>query len=125
MLFRSHLHRNGTRVLKFFLHLSRQEQRKRLLERIDDPKKNWKFSFSDVHERRAWNDYMKAYEEALSATSTAHCPWYVVPADDKKNARLIISAVVCEALQSLRMSYPKLAPQQRRDLQNIRKLLKR
>jgi len=120
-----HLHRNGTRVLKFFLHLSREEQRKRLLERIDDPKKNWKFSFADVHERRSWNEYAKAYEEALSATSTARCPWYVVPADDKKNARLIVSAVVCETLQSLRMSYPKLAPQQRRDLRSIRKLLER
>ncbi len=120
-----HLHRNATRVVKFFLHLSREEQRKRLLERIDDPRKNWKFSLADVQERRSWDRYMKAYEEALSATSTAQCPWYVVPADDKKNARLIISSIIHETLRSLRMSYPKLDPRQRRELEDIRDVLRR
>jgi PPK2 family polyphosphate:nucleotide phosphotransferase len=119
-----HLHRNGTRIVKFFLHLSRGEQRKRLLERIDDPRKNWKFSLADVQERRSWNRYMQAYEELLSATSTADCPWYVVPADDKKNARLIISSIIHETLRSLRMSYPKLDLEQRRHLQDIRRLLR-
>ena len=120
-----HLHRNGTRVVKFFLHLSRGEQRKRLLERIDDPQKNWKFSFADIQERRSWNRYMKAYEGVLSATSTANCPWYVVPADDKRSARLIISSIMHETLRSLRMSYPKLDPQQRSHLRSIRRLLRR
>ena len=85
-----HLYWNGTRVIKFFLHLSEEEQRKRFLERIDEPNKNWKFTLSDVHERKYWQDYMKAYEACLNATSTEKIPWYIVPADDKKNARLII-----------------------------------
>lgn len=123
--FEDHLHRNGTRILKFFLHVSREEQRKRLLERLEDPKKNWKFSLADVQERRSWNRYMRAYEEALNATTTAHCPWYIVPADDKRTARLIVSTVVCEALQSLRMSYPKLGPAHDRTLQKIRRILER
>ena len=88
----NHLHRNGTRIIKFFLHLSEEEQRKRFLERIDEPDKNWKFSMADIEERKFWKDYMQAYEECLSATSTDHAPWYVVPADDKENARLIISS---------------------------------
>ncbi len=118
-----HLYRNGTRVVKFFLHLSREEQRKRLLARIDDPQKNWKFSLADVRERRSWDRYMKAYEELLGATSTAQSPWYVVPADDKKNARLIISGIVHEQLKALRMKYPKLDAKQRRALKRIRRLL--
>jgi PPK2 family polyphosphate:nucleotide phosphotransferase len=121
--FEDHLHRNGTRILKFFLHLSREEQRKRLLERLEDPKKNWKFSLADVQERRSWNRYMQAYEEALSATTTAQCPWYVVPADDKRTARLIVSTIVGETLQSLRMSYPTVGAAHRRTLQRIRRLL--
>jgi len=121
----AHLHANGTRIVKFFLHLSRAEQRKRLLERIDDPCKNWKFSLADVEERRFWNRYMQAYEEALSATSTADCPWYVVPADDKRNSRLIISSIIHDTLRSLRMAYPKLDGKQRRDLQRIRRQLAR
>jgi PPK2 family polyphosphate:nucleotide phosphotransferase len=103
----SHLHRNGTRVIKFFLHLSKEEQRKRFLRRIDDPDKNWKFSMADVEQRKFWPQYQKAYEACLSATSTTNCPWYVVPADDKQNAHLIISEIILEALQGLRMSYPK------------------
>jgi PPK2 family polyphosphate:nucleotide phosphotransferase len=119
----NHLHRNGTRVIKFFLHLSKEEQRKRLLERIDEPDKNWKFSQADVTERKFWNQYMSAYEDCLSATSTKIAPWHVVPADDKYNARLIVSRVVIDALQDLDMSYPKLTRARRGELGAIRKQL--
>jgi PPK2 family polyphosphate:nucleotide phosphotransferase len=119
----THLHRNGARVLKFFLHLSKEEQRKRFLERIDEPDKNWKFSRADVAERKFWDQYMRAYEECLSATSTQTAPWHVVPADDKYNARLIISRVVIDALQGLKMSYPKVTRARRNELRTIRKRL--
>ena len=119
----SHLYRNGTRTLKVFLHLSREEQRKRFLERIDEPDKNWKFSLADIHERKYWKDYMKAYEACLSATSTDHAPWYAVPADDKENARLIVSQIVLDALNELKMAYPKTTGKRRRELKSIRKLL--
>jgi PPK2 family polyphosphate:nucleotide phosphotransferase len=119
----NHLHRNGTRVLKFFLHLSKEEQRKRFLARIDEPEKNWKFSLSDIHERKYWKQYMEAYEACLSATSSHHAPWYVVPADDKKNARLIVSRVILDALKDLKMAYPKTTAKRRRELKSIRKLL--
>jgi hypothetical protein len=102
-----HLHRNGTQIVKIFLHLSKDEQRKRFLARIDEPDKNWKFSTSDIHERKYWKHYMKAYEDCLHATSTHHAPWYVVPADDKENARLIVSQIVLDALGDLKMAYPK------------------
>ena len=118
-----HLHRNGTVIIKFFLHLSKNEQRKRFLERIDEPDKNWKFSLSDVHERKYWTDYVKAFEACLGATSTRHAPWYVVPADDKANAHLIVSHIVINALSQLQMAYPKTTPQRRRELTAIRKLL--
>jgi PPK2 family polyphosphate:nucleotide phosphotransferase len=118
-----HLHRNGTRVVKFFLHLSKEEQRKRFLRRIDEPEKNWKFSVDDVKERESWKHYMKAYEACLSATSTAAAPWYVVPADDKSTTRLIVSRIILDALKELKLEYPKLNPQRRRELQAIRKLL--
>ena len=118
-----HLHRNGTRVIKFFLHLSKNEQKKRFLKRIDDPQKNWKFSADDIKERGYWKQYMKAYEECLSATSTRDAPWYVVPADDKENTGLIISRIILNALQELKMSYPKTSPERRRELQAIRKQL--
>ena len=118
-----HLHRNGTVVIKFFLHLSKEEQRKRFLQRIDEPDKNWKFSQADLVERRFWNQYMRAYEECLSATSTKAAPWHVVPADDKYNARIIVSRVVIDVLRSLKMSYPKLTGAQRSELQAIRKQL--
>jgi PPK2 family polyphosphate:nucleotide phosphotransferase len=121
----THLHRNGTRIVKFFLHLSPEEQRRRLLERIDDPHKNWKFSLADIEERRLWREYMKAYEECLAATSTIHAPWYVVPADDKKNTRLIVSSVLHETLRELKMCYPTVDAQQRRELHKFRKLLTR
>jgi len=118
-----HLHRNGTRVVKFFLHLSKGEQKKRFLKRIDDPEKNWKFSADDIKERKYWKQYMKAYEECLSATSTHAAPWYIVPADDKENTGLIISRIVLDALESLKMAYPRTSPQRRRELQAIRKQL--
>jgi PPK2 family polyphosphate:nucleotide phosphotransferase len=118
-----HLYRNGTRILKFFLHLSKDEQRKRFLERIDEPDKNWKFSLSDIHERKYWKDYIQAFEDCLNATSTHHAPWYVVPADDKENARLIVSQIVLDTLKGLKMAYPKTTAKRRQELKSIRKLL--
>ena len=118
-----HLHRNGTCIVKFFLHLSKDEQRRRFFERIDDPDRNWKFSSSDFAERKFWKDYMAAYEECLSATSTEHSPWFVVPADDKENARLIISQIVLDTLKALKMNYPETTPAQRKELLAIRKSL--
>jgi PPK2 family polyphosphate:nucleotide phosphotransferase len=119
----SHLERNGTHVVKIFLHLSEEEQRKRFLERIDEPDKNWKFSLADIHERKYWNQYAKAFEECLNATSTKASPWFVVPADDKENARLIVSAIVIDALKSLKMSYPTTTAKRKVELRAIRKLL--
>ena len=121
--FEKHLHRNDTRVLKFFLHVSKEEQRQRFLARIDEPSKNWKFGLADVTERHFWPQYMSAYEDCLSATSTKHAPWHVVPADDKLNARLIVSRVVIEALQGLEMSYPRTTRARRRELLAIRRRL--
>ena len=118
-----HLHRNGTRIIKVFLHVSKDEQRKRFLERIDEPDKNWKFSLADIHERKYWKQYMKAYEACLNATSTQHAPWYVVPADDKENARLIVSQIVIDAFKELKMAYPKTTAKRRRELKSIRKQL--
>jgi PPK2 family polyphosphate:nucleotide phosphotransferase len=120
-----HLHANETRIIKFFLHLSKEEQRKRFLARIDEPEKNWKFSTADVQERQFWKHYMKAYEECLSATSTSDSPWYVVPADDKENARLIVSQIVLDAFDDLKMSYPETTEARRRELLTIRKGLKK
>lgn len=119
----THLHHNGSRVLKFFLHLSKQQQRERLLARIDQPEKNWKFCAADVTERGHWDDYMHAYEACLSATSTATAPWFVIPADDKKNARLIISQVIIDTLQSLKMHYPKVSTARRKQLLKLREQL--
>ena len=118
-----HLSGNGTRIIKFFLHLSKDEQRKRFLERIDEPEKNWKFSSADIEERKFWNDYMKAYEACLSATSTKLAPWYVVPADDKENARLIVSQIVLDTLDGLGMSFPRTSDERRRELISIREKL--
>lgn len=123
--FENHLNRNGTRIVKFFLHLSKQEQRRRFLERIDQPEKNWKFSEADIKEREYWKDYMKVYEDCLSATSTKASPWYVVPADDKENARLIVSQIVVDLLNSLKLSYPRITAKRRQELQSIRKLLEK
>ncbi len=119
----SHLYRNGTRTIKIFLHLSKEEQRKRFLKRIDEPDRNWKFSLADIHERKYWKDYMHAYDECLSATSSADAPWYVVPADDKENARLIVSQILVDALSGLKMEYPRSTPKHRQELKAIRKLL--
>jgi PPK2 family polyphosphate:nucleotide phosphotransferase len=118
-----HLYRNGTRVVKFFLHLSKEEQRKRFLDRIDEPEKNWKFSIADIEERKYWDQYMKAYEECLSATSTKHAPWYVVPADDKENARLLVSRIILHTLSALGLSYPATSPQRHKELFDIRQRL--
>jgi PPK2 family polyphosphate:nucleotide phosphotransferase len=118
-----HLHTNGTRIIKFFLHLSEEEQRKRFLARIDEPEKNWKFSDADIEERKFWKHYMKAYEQCLGATSTANSPWYVVPADDKENARLIVSRIILDTFDGLNMTYPKTSAKRRQELQSIRKRL--
>jgi PPK2 family polyphosphate:nucleotide phosphotransferase len=118
-----HLHDNGTRIVKFFLHLSKEEQRKRFLQRIDDPAKNWKLSLADVEERKYWKDYRKAYEECLGATSTRDVPWYIVPADDKENARLIVSRIVLDTLEGLKMTYPETSAEHRKELLSIRKQL--
>jgi PPK2 family polyphosphate:nucleotide phosphotransferase len=118
-----HLHFNGTRIVKFYLHLSKEEQRKRFLQRIDEPHKNWKFSLADVEERMSWKRYMSAFEECLSATSTREAPWYVVPADDKENARLIVSQIILETLDGLEMTYPEVSAQRQQELQSIRERL--
>jgi PPK2 family polyphosphate:nucleotide phosphotransferase len=116
----NHLLRNGTLIVKFFLHISAEEQRKRFLQRIDEPEKNWKFSIADVEERAFWSQYMKAYEKCLSATSLHDAPWYAVPADDKRNARLIISRIIVDTLAGLRMTYPKPDAKRQLELQQIR-----
>jgi PPK2 family polyphosphate:nucleotide phosphotransferase len=121
--FEGHLHRNGTRIIKFFLHLSKDEQRRRFLDRIDEPEKNWKFSLADIEERGYWAKYMRAYEACLGATSTELSPWYVVPADDKENARLIISRIVLDTLKSLKMHYPETDEARQRELMSIRERL--
>src|SRR5450830_1346095 len=118
-----HLVGNGTRIVKFFLHLSKEEQRKRFLERIDEPEKIWKFSLADIEERKFWKDYTKAYQECLSVTSTSDSPWYIVPADDKQNTRLIVSQIVLDTLGGLKMSYPKPDTKRQQELQEIRKRL--
>ena len=118
-----HLYRNASRTIKVFLHLSKDEQRKRFLERIDAPDKNWKLSTADLHERKYWHHYQTAYEECLKATSTHHAPWYVVPADDKDNARLIVSQIVLDALNDLKMAYPKTSAKRQLELKTIRDLL--
>jgi PPK2 family polyphosphate:nucleotide phosphotransferase len=118
-----HLYRNGTRIVKFFLHLSKEEQRRRFIARIDDPSKNWKFSQADIEERKFWKHYMRAYEDCIGATSTPHAPWFIVPADDKANARLIISRVVVDMLDNLGLAYPKAGKQHRQELLAIRRKL--
>jgi PPK2 family polyphosphate:nucleotide phosphotransferase len=120
-----HLHLNGIRIIKFYLHLSKEEQRKRFLQRIDEPQKNWKFSLADVEERKFWPQYMQAYEQCLGATSTAAAPWYVVPADDKDNARLIVSRIILDTLGELDMRFPKVGPKRRQELRTLRKRLAR
>jgi PPK2 family polyphosphate:nucleotide phosphotransferase len=121
--FERHLDANGTRIVKFFLHLSKEEQRQRFLARIDQPDKNWKFSESDMTERSLWKKYMHAYEECLEATSTERAPWYAVPADDKQNARLIVSQIILNTLEGLNMRYPRIGGEKKRQLLAIRRRL--
>lgn len=118
-----HLHCNGTRIVKFYLHLSKEQQRKRFLDRIDNPEKNWKFSIADLEERKFWDQYMDAYEACIEATSTKDAPWHIIPADDKKNARLFVSRIVFDTLKSLNLKYPETSPERRQELLNIRKRL--
>jgi PPK2 family polyphosphate:nucleotide phosphotransferase len=118
-----HLRCNGTVIVKFFLHLSKEEQRKRFLDRLKEPDKNWKFSLDDLHERKYWKEYMEAYEECLSATSTHGAPWYIVPADDKLNAHLIVSQILVDTFKGLDLSYPKPDAKRLRELKAIRKQL--
>jgi PPK2 family polyphosphate:nucleotide phosphotransferase len=121
----AHLDCNGTKIIKFFLHLSKEEQRKRFLDRIDTPEKNWKFSAADIEERQYWKQYMKAYEKCLSATSTEKAPWYIVPADDKLNTRIIVSRILLDTVEALKLTYPKTTPARRRELRSLRKLLEK
>ncbi len=118
-----HLRANGTRIVKFFLHISKEEQRRRFLDRIAEPEKNWKFSLADIQEREYWDGYMDAYEHCLQETSTGDCPWHVVPADDKLNARLIVSAILLDAIKALALSYPKTDAKRRHELELIRQKL--
>jgi PPK2 family polyphosphate:nucleotide phosphotransferase len=120
-----HLHHNGTRVVKIFLHISKEEQRQRLLARINDATKNWKVAKGDMNERKYWKDYMRAYEDCMGATSTNDAPWYVVPADDKPNARLIVSQILLDHLSELKLSYPKVEGALRKELLTMRKMLEK
>ncbi|MEO7164838.1 MAG: polyphosphate kinase 2 family protein, partial [Bdellovibrionia bacterium] len=118
-----HLYRNGTRIIKIFLHISKDEQRKRFLARIDEPTKNWKIIPADIEERKYWKEYMEAYEACLTATSTDIAPWYAVPADDKENSRLIVSKIILNAFNELNISCPETTPKRRKELLDIRQRL--
>jgi len=121
----NHLHRNGTRIVKVFLHVSKDEQRRRFLRRIDAADKNWKFNVGDMAERKFWKQYMRAYEDCMSATSTKESPWYVVPADGKKDAQLIVSQIILDTLRKLRMHFPELDEDEREQLKSIRIMLEK
>jgi PPK2 family polyphosphate:nucleotide phosphotransferase len=121
--FERHLARNGTVILKFWLNVSRKEQRKRFLDRIDEPDKNWKFSAGDVAESARWDDYMDAYQEALNATSRPHAPWYAIPADDKRYMRRVVAEIICERLDTLDISYPELDDDERAKMLELREEL--
>lgn len=123
--FESHMARNGTRVLKFYLHLSKAEQKQRFLARLESPEKNWKFSAADLEERKHWDDYMDAYEKAIEETATEDAPWYIVPADDKKNARLIISQAIISTLRDLPMDYPTVSSAKKTEFAQLRKKLRK
>ena len=118
--FEQHLHRNGTRIVKIFLHMSKDEQRKRLIERIDNQHKNWKIQPADIDERKYWKQYRKAYEECISATSTPEAPWHIVPADDKPSARLFVSQIIVETLDALNLNFPRTTPEHRQSLKSMR-----
>jgi PPK2 family polyphosphate:nucleotide phosphotransferase len=123
--FERHMARNGTVVRKFFLHLSKKEQKRRFLERLDEPEKNWKFSTADIHERQYWDDYQKAYEEMIRNTATKHAPWYVVPADNKWFTHLVVAAAIVETLEELGPSFPKVSAAKRKEIQAAKALLKK
>ena len=123
--FEGYLTRQGVVVLKFFLNLSREEQKKRFMKRLDTPEKNWKFSASDVHERRYWRDYMRSFEDAIRATASEHAPWYVVPADNKWFTRLVVAAAIVEAVEQLDLAYPKVSAEQKKELAAAREELAR
>jgi PPK2 family polyphosphate:nucleotide phosphotransferase len=120
-----HLARNGTRILKFFLQVSKEEQRQRFLERLEVPEKNWKFAMGDVLERGLWDDYMRAYEDAISATSTEWAPWYAVPADHKWFTRLVVAQVIVSELESLQLRYPKVDAKRKKEIEEARKALEK
>ncbi len=121
--FEKHLARNGTVILKFFLHLSKDEQKKRFMARLDDPEKNWKFSLGDLSERERWDDYQKAYEEAIRATSTKHAPWYVIPADRKYVSRAMVADIIVSTIKDLGLEYPQVSGEQKADLVKARAVL--
>lgn len=121
--FERHMTRNGTVIRKFFLHLSKKEQKQRFLARLEEPEKNWKFSAADIHERKYWDDYQDAYEEMIRNTATKEAPWYVVPADNKWFTRLVVSTVLVDTLEFLDLSYPKVDPAKRKELEAAKKLL--
>jgi PPK2 family polyphosphate:nucleotide phosphotransferase len=123
--FEDYAARQGTKILKFFLHVSRKEQKKRFMERLDEPEKNWKFSHSDVQERKFWSDYMHAFEEAIAATASKHAPWFVVPADNKWFSRLLVAAAIVEAIVSLDLAYPKVDAAKKKELAAARVALSR
>ena len=121
--FERHMARSGTVIRKFFLNVSKKEQKRRFLERLEEPQKNWKFSAADIHERACWDDYQKAYEDMIRNTASKHAPWYVVPADNKWYTRIVVSAVVIEALESLGLAYPKVDEVKKKELEAAKKLL--
>ncbi|RRA98151.1 polyphosphate kinase 2 family protein [Larkinella rosea] len=123
--FETYLNRNGFPVLKFFLNVSKKEQADRLIDRIEDPSKNWKFDDQDVVERGFWNQYMQAYEDAINATASKKAPWYVIPADDKKNMRLIVAKILVEELKTLKIEYPKVNKRQQKSLQDLLEVIKK
>ena len=122
--FERYLWRNGIIVRKFFLNVSKEEQKKRFLDRLDDPDKNWKFSAADIRERQCWKDYMKAYEDMIGHTATEHAPWYVVPADNKWFTRVVVAAVIVDTLEDLKLTYPEVDAEKRKALQAARALLR-
>jgi PPK2 family polyphosphate:nucleotide phosphotransferase len=123
--FEDYVARQGTKIMKFFLHVSRNEQKKRFMDRLDEPEKNWKFSASDVQERKFWRDYMYAFEEAIRATASKHAPWFVVPADNKWFSRLLVAAAIVEAMASLDLAYPKIDAAKKKELAAVRVALSR
>jgi PPK2 family polyphosphate:nucleotide phosphotransferase len=121
--FERYLARNGVAICKFFLNVSRQEQKKRFMDRLDDPEKHWKFSEADVREREHWDEYLRAYEDTIRGTAAPHAPWYVVPADNKWFTRLVVAAAVIDTLESLGLEFPKVDAARRKELTSARKLL--